>query len=332
MSFANTSGPSQAIEQCRLAGIRIAHERHHRFARTLAAGTLHSACAAHIVQLRLEPDDLVVEHPAVGFKLALPRPGQEASTTPLALQVGPGPHKTGALIEQPRKLNLQPAFLGAGPQSEDFKDQPGPVDHLHAELFFEVALLDRRQRAINHDQRAVSRFKVLGKPVQDPAGNQLGRIDLPHMFRPQECQLASQRFNQTGGFLQPVCRRSIGWREPGNDSPGNFRRRKAINKLVAQKALFLVNLFVEELDGSAWRDRGNGMLVHQLRRTTIAPQQHTKVVKPGHYALQLHTIHEKHRQWRTRFAHRIQKGILKVLFFISRHSRLIPVVLVMIAG
>src|ERR1700691_2936114 len=51
-----------------------------------------------------------------------------------------------------RKLNLQRAFPGLGAATKDFQDQAGAVEDLGAPGFLEIALLDRRQRAIHHHE------------------------------------------------------------------------------------------------------------------------------------------------------------------------------------
>ncbi len=81
-----------------------------------------------------------------------PGPAHESEAAALALQMGPGPHQAAALIVQMRKLDLQRAFPGLGAAAEDFEDQPGTVENLGVPGLLQIALLDRRQRAIHHHQ------------------------------------------------------------------------------------------------------------------------------------------------------------------------------------
>ena len=60
----------QAVEQRGLAGVGIAYQRDNGRARPPAPGTLHGARTPDFVEIALEADDLVIEHPAVSLKLA----------------------------------------------------------------------------------------------------------------------------------------------------------------------------------------------------------------------------------------------------------------------
>ena len=79
--------------------------------------------------------------------------------------MGPGPHQSAALVVQMRQLDLQRAFLGLGAAAEDFQDQTCAVENLGIPRLLEIALLDRRQRAIHHHQ-----FDVVAR---DQAGDLL---------------------------------------------------------------------------------------------------------------------------------------------------------------
>ena len=61
-----------------------------------------------------------------------------------------------------RQFDLQRAFLGLGATAEDFEDQPGAVEHLGVPGLLEIALLDRRQRAVHHDDADLERSHQAG--------------------------------------------------------------------------------------------------------------------------------------------------------------------------
>src|SRR5579871_3641122 len=51
-----------------------------------------------------------------------------------------------------RQLDLKRALLGFGATPKNFKNEPGAVEYLRAPGLLEVALLDRRQRAVHHHE------------------------------------------------------------------------------------------------------------------------------------------------------------------------------------
>src|SRR3954451_24694074 len=102
-----------------------------------------------------------------------------------------------------RKLDLQRAFLGLGAAAEDFEDQPGAVEHLGVPGLLEIALLDRRQRAIHYHE-----FDVM--PADEP--NDLLHLALAEGGRwPNLADRGNQRVGdsevdrarEANGFLQP---------------------------------------------------------------------------------------------------------------------------------
>ena len=118
-----------------------------------------------ILQLTLDADHPVHQHPAVEFDLPLAGAAEEAAAAALPLEVGPASHQTAALECHRGKLDLEPAGMGLGAGPEDFKDQRGPVDHLAACSRLEVTLLYRAQTGIDDNQRVIGLFGQFGDPV-----------------------------------------------------------------------------------------------------------------------------------------------------------------------
>ena len=88
----------------------------------------------------------------------------------------PWPVKPRQQIVQLRQLHLKLAFAGARPPRENVQDELGAVQHLHVQRLLQIALLRRRQFAIeDHHGRFV---KVdLGLQLVDLAGaDQRGRV------------------------------------------------------------------------------------------------------------------------------------------------------------
>ncbi len=113
---------------------------------------MQRARALDAVELALQPCDALADQPAVDFELALAGAAQKAEAAALAFEMGPRPHQPRALVGERRQLDLQPAFMGARALAEDFEDQPGAVDDLGLPASLEIALLHRRQCAVDHDE------------------------------------------------------------------------------------------------------------------------------------------------------------------------------------
>ena len=113
---------------------------------------MQSARFLHVLEVALDPDHALLDQPAVGLDLGFAGTAEEAEAAALALQMGPGPHEARFLIIEMGEFDLQHAFGGARAAAEDFEDQAGAVDHLGLEFLLQIALLDRRERAIHHDE------------------------------------------------------------------------------------------------------------------------------------------------------------------------------------
>ena len=196
-------GARQPVEQRRLAGIGVADQRHHAIRHPLPAGAMQPPRRLHLLEFVFQPRDAVADQAAVGFDLGFAGAAHEAEAAALALQMGPGPHQPAALIVEMRKLDLQRAFLGLGAAAEDFQDQPGAVEHLGVPGLLEIALLDRRQRAIHHHQ-----FDVVARDqpgdLLDLALAEIGRG--PDLADRRDQRLRDRQVDgarQTRRFLEP---------------------------------------------------------------------------------------------------------------------------------
>ena len=102
-----------------------------------------------------------------------------------------------------RQFDLQRAFLGLGAAAEDFEDQPGAVEHLGVPGLLEIALLDRRQRAIHHHQFDV----VPGDEADDLLDLALAEIGRgPDLADRRDQRIRDRQIDgarQADGFLQP---------------------------------------------------------------------------------------------------------------------------------
>src|SRR5439155_22568785 len=74
----------------------------------------------------------------------------------------------------------------------------------------------------------------------------------------------------------------------------------------------------EELHGLGRHDRGNRMLVDELRMC-VAAQQYREIIEPGDDALQLHAVHQEYGDRHLALPNVIQENVLNVLRFFRSH-------------
>ena len=110
-------------------------------------------------QLPAQAHQLFVNRATVGLDLSFAGATDKAQPTPLAFKVGPSPYKPRALIAQCRHFDLQHAFAGACAIREDFQNQTGSVQKLDLPGLFQIALLNRRDRAIDKHKLDVIGFE-----------------------------------------------------------------------------------------------------------------------------------------------------------------------------
>ena len=187
---------------------------------------MQPAGPADLLELAAKPGHAIADHPAVGFDLRLAGAAEEAETTALALEVGPRPDEPSGLVIEVGEFDLQAAFGGRGALTEDLEDQTRAVDHLALELFLEVALLDRGERAIDDDQLSVlavaGHGDVLDLPfTEQGAGPRLADRN-GEGFRHHD----PDRQGQATGLLQTrvdIHRRPLPHRRIDDDGPGAAR-------------------------------------------------------------------------------------------------------------
>ena len=102
-----------------------------------------------------------------------------------------------------REFDLQRTFLGLGAAAEDFQDQSGAVEHLGVPGLLEIALLDRRQRAIHHHEFDIVALDET-EDLLDLALAEIGRrSDLADRRNQRIRNRQVDGARQTCGFFQP---------------------------------------------------------------------------------------------------------------------------------
>ena len=157
--------------------------------------------------------------------------------------MGPGPHQPRLLIVQPRQLDLQTAFLGAGAAAEYLEDQAGAVDDLAVPGLFQIPLLHRRQGVVD-DHRLGFRGADQGGQLIDLAGAEQGggrHLADAHDLFPAHIKV--ERPGQSDGFLQTLDRLSraftrAGVGAVGMDDDRPDQRDGVVDQMGSQTGLF----------------------------------------------------------------------------------------------
>ncbi len=147
-------GAGERVEQARLAGVRVAGERDRRELRALALAPHRPAGGARALEPPLERRDPVARQAAVGLDLGLPRSARPDPAAE-ALEVRPQAAHAGEVVLELGELDLELALGRVRVVGEDVEDDRRAVDHRHAGLLLEVALLAREQLVVAGDQVGV---------------------------------------------------------------------------------------------------------------------------------------------------------------------------------
>ena len=195
-------GLGQAIEQGRLAGVGVAHQRHGRVRMALAGGALQGPRASHLDQFAFQLADFLGQQAPVGLDLGFARTAHDPEAAPLTFQVGPGPDQPRAFIGQPGQLDLKPSLPRPGAPGEDLEDQSGSVDDLGLPGLFQVALLDRRKGVIDDDDIALTELHQIADLLDLAPTKQGPRRQLAQVDNQRLSDFEIQRQSQTHGLLE----------------------------------------------------------------------------------------------------------------------------------
>ena len=202
-------GSGQPVEQGRFAGIGIANQRDHRPGRALAPVAMQRAGLAQMGKILAQFRHPVADHPAIGFDLGFARTTEKTEATALPLQVGPAAHQTTCLIVKMSEFNLKTPLCGGGSGTEYLQNQAGSVDNLDVQLFFQIALLDRTQTAIDNQYGRGLLRHHLADLVDLARSEQRGRFGFANREINRIGCDQTNGTSETGRFGQPMLERSL---------------------------------------------------------------------------------------------------------------------------
>jgi hypothetical protein len=155
----------ERVEQRRLAGIRVADDRHRRVQAPIAAAGRRLALATDGLDATLHLLDPFADEPPVRLQLRLAR-APRANPAARPRKVRPEARQARELVLELRELDLEPALVGLGVEGEDVEDQPAAVDDLDVEQALERLLLAGRELVVGDEQveprLALSLAELLG--------------------------------------------------------------------------------------------------------------------------------------------------------------------------
>ena len=271
----------ERVEKRRLAGVRVAGERH---GRRLAAPPLlppHVTLAAQLAQPLAQQRDAAARQTPVRLELRLARaagadPGAEtAGAAAEALEVLPHPPHPREVVLELRELDLELPLGADGVLGEDVEDQLRAVDDPRLERVLERPLLWRAELVVD-DQYLRARVPVrLLELVELPLADVRARVGQPPVLDNLADRLDARRPRELLELGELVGAVGPGW-EHGNEEPplglgrpraiGLSRRHPAVIMTPAMPASDLAARTLELVDvPSESRDESAAMeLVRSL--------------------------------------------------------------------
>ena len=172
---AGTPASVQAVEQGRLAGVGVAHQRQLTVAAAGPAAALQRPGALDLAQVGLQPVHAPHQAAAVHLELGLARaPGPDA-TGLLAEGRAPAP-QAGQPVAQEGQLHLGLALGAAGVLGEDVEDHRRAVDGGAPEQLLQVAVLGRRQLVVEDDRVGIEAAAQRGDLLRLAPPDERGRV------------------------------------------------------------------------------------------------------------------------------------------------------------
>ena len=151
----------------------------------------------------LQAHDAFLDQATVGLDLGFARSADEAETAALPLQMGPGTHKAAFLPLEMRQFDLQRALGSAGSCAENLQDQARTVQNLALQGFFQIALLDRCERVIDHHQLGLLRLHDRPQFLDLAAAEERARTGIGDSDDAGGDNIEIDRGGQPDRFLKP---------------------------------------------------------------------------------------------------------------------------------
>ena len=107
------------------------------------------------LQFCFESFDFVANETTIHLKLRFTRTATHANAATLAFEVGPATNEPRHQVLHLGQFDLQLALRATCTLGKDVQNQISPINHAHANDFFNVANLDRRELVVKHDQIGV---------------------------------------------------------------------------------------------------------------------------------------------------------------------------------